>query len=62
VRAGFVAITATDSRSAALLAKRYGVRSAPAVLVFVRWHGAVATFTEYVDRETIAQAAELASL
>jgi hypothetical protein len=62
VRAGFVAITPTDSRSAALLAKRYGVRSAPAVLVFVRWRGAVATFTDYVDRETIAQAAELASL
>jgi hypothetical protein len=62
VRAGFVAITPTDSRSAALLAKRYGVRAAPAVLVFVRWRGAVATFTEYVDRETIAQAAELASL
>jgi hypothetical protein len=30
--------------------------------VFVRWRGAVATFTDYVDRETIAQAAELASL
>jgi hypothetical protein len=62
VRAGFVAIAPTDGRSAALLAKRYDVRSAPAVLVFVRWRGAVATFTEYVDRETIAQAAELASL
>jgi hypothetical protein len=62
VRAGFVAITPTDGRSAALLAKRYDVLSAPAVLVFVRWRGAVATFTEYVDRETIAQAAELASL
>lgn len=62
VRAGFVAITPTDSRSAALLAKRYDVRAAPAVLVFVRWRGAVATFTDYVDRETIAQAAELASL
>jgi hypothetical protein len=62
VRAGFVAVTPTDSRSAALLAKRYDVRSAPAVLVFVRWRGAVATFTDYVDRETIAQAAELASL
>jgi hypothetical protein len=62
VRAGFVAITPTDSRSAALLAKRYGVRAAPAVLIFVRWRGAVVTFTEYADRETIAQAAELASL
>ncbi len=62
VRAGFVAVTPTDSRSAALLAKRYGVRAAPAVLVFVRWRGAVATFTDYVDRETIAQATELASL
>jgi hypothetical protein len=62
VRAGFVAIAPTDSRSAALLAKRYGVRAAPAVLVFVRWRGAVATFTDYVDRETIAQAAELARL
>jgi hypothetical protein len=62
VRVGFVAVKPTDTRSAALLAKRYGVRSAPAVLIFVRWRGAVATFTEYVDRESIAQAAELASL
>jgi hypothetical protein len=62
MRAGFVAVTPTDSRSAALLAKGYGIRAAPAVLVFVRWRGAVATFTDYVDRETIAQAVELASL
>jgi hypothetical protein len=62
VRAGFVAIMPTDARSGALLAKRYGVRAAPAVLVFVRWRGAVATFTDYVDRDTIAQAAETAGL
>jgi hypothetical protein len=61
-RVGFVAVTPTDTRSGALLAKRYGVRAAPAVLVFVRWRGAVATFTEFVDRDTIAQAAESASL
>jgi hypothetical protein len=59
---GFVAIAPADTRSAALLAKRYGVRGAPAVLVFVRWRGAVSMFTDYVDREAIAQAAETASL
>jgi hypothetical protein len=61
-RVGFVAVTPTHTRSGALLAKRYGVRAAPAVLVFVRWRGAVATFTDYVDRDTIAQAAETARL
>jgi hypothetical protein len=61
-RVGFVAVTPTHTRSGALLAKRYGVRAAPAVLVFVRWRGAVATFTDFVDRDTIAQAAETASL
>ncbi len=62
VRVGFVGITPADTRSAALLAKRYNVRAAPAVLIFVRWRGAVTTFTDYVDRETIAQAAENAGL
>lgn len=62
VRAGFVGITASDTRSAALLAKNYDVRAAPAVLVFVRWRGAMTTFTDFVDRETIAQAAETAGL
>lgn len=62
VRAGFVAVDVTDTRSIAALATRYNVRNAPAVLVFVRWRGAVVTFTDYVDRATVAQAAENAGL
>ena len=61
VRVGFVAIAPTDTRSAALLAKRYDVRAAPRcdLRPLAR---TVTTFTEYVDRETIAQAAETAGL
>ena len=62
VRAGFVAIDVTDTRSVALLASRYDVRDAPAVLVFARWRGAVNVLNGYADRETVAQAAENAAL
>ena len=62
VNAGFVAIDVTDTRSIALLASRYDVRDAPAVLVFARWQGAVNILKGYADRETIAQAAENAAL
>lgn len=62
VHAGFVAIQAGDTRSSALLARDYGIHSAPAVLVFVAGEGAVATFREVVDRDTIAQAVENADL
>ncbi len=62
VRAGFVAIDVTDTRSVALLASRYDVRDAPAVLVFARWRGAVNVLNGYTDRETVAQAAENAGL
>jgi hypothetical protein len=63
VNAGFVAIdVTTDTRSIALLASRYDVRDAPAVMVFARWQGAVNILKGYADRETIAQAAENAAL
>ena len=52
----------TDTRSIALLASRYDVRDAPAVLVFARWRGAVNAIMGYADRETVAQAAENAAL
>jgi hypothetical protein len=62
VHAGFVAIDVTDTRSIALLASRYDVRDAPAVLVFARWRGPVNVIVGYADRETVAQAAENAAL
>jgi hypothetical protein len=62
VHAGFVAVNVTDTRSSALLAKNFDIRSAPVVLVFVKGEGLVTTFDGLVDRDTVAQAAENAAL
>ena len=59
---GFVTVKASDAASSALLARSYGIRTPPAVLVFVAGQGAVETFTNVVDRETVAQAADDAGL
>ncbi len=60
--AGFVSIDVYDTHEIALVAAEYSTRGAPAVLVFRRNQGAVTQLNGYVDRETIAQAADNASL
>jgi hypothetical protein len=60
--AGFVAVNVYDTQEIAPLAAQYAVRSAPAVFVFVRYKGAVSQFTGYLDRQTVAQAADNAAL
>jgi hypothetical protein len=59
---GFVSIDVYDTQEIALVAAEYSTRGAPAVLVFRRNQGAVTQFNGYVDRETIAQAADNAAL
>ena len=61
-RVGFVAIDVYDTHEIALVAAEYSTRGAPAVLVFRRNQGAVTQFNGYMDRETIAQAADNAAL
>ena len=61
-RAGFVAIDVNDTHEISLVAAEYSTRGAPAVLVFRRNQGAVTQFNGYMDRETIAQAADNAAL
>lgn len=60
--AGFVAVNVYDARAIAPLAAQYDVRAAPSVFVFVRHRGAVTQFKGYVDRETVAQAADNAAI
>lgn len=60
--AGFVAVNVYDAQAIAPLAAQYSVRTAPSVFVFARYKGAVSQFGGYVDRETVAQAADTASL
>jgi hypothetical protein len=60
--AGFVAIDVFDPREIAPVAASYAVRGAPAVLVLRRAEGAVTQFDGYVDRETVAQAVDNASV
>lgn len=60
--AGFVAVNVYDTQAIAPLAARYSVRTAPSVFVFTRSEGAVTQFGGYVDRETVAQAADTAAL
>ena len=60
-RAGFVAIDVYDAKEVAPLAAQYAVRGAPSVLVLTRGEGAVTHFGGWVDRETVAQAADNAS-
>jgi len=60
--AGFVAVNVYDAKAIAPLAAQYAVRAAPSVFVFARYKGAVSRFGGYVDRETVAQAADTAAL
>ena len=60
--AGFVAVNVYDPQAIAPLAAQYSVRTAPSVFVFARYKGAVTQFGGYVDRETVAQAADTAAL
>jgi hypothetical protein len=60
--AGFVAVNVFDPRAIAPLTAHYSVRTAPSVFVFARYKGAVSQFGGYVDRETVAQAADTAAL
>jgi hypothetical protein len=60
--AGFVAVNVFDPRAIAPLTAQYSVRTAPSVFVFARYKGAVSQFGGYVDRETVAQAADTAAL
>ena len=60
--AGFVAVNVFDPRAIAPLTSQYSVRTAPSVFVFARYKGAVSQFGGYVDRETVAQAADTAAL
>jgi hypothetical protein len=56
--AGFVAIDVYDAKEIAPVAAQYAVRGAPSVFVFTRPEGAVTQFAGWVDRETVAQAAD----
>jgi hypothetical protein len=60
--AGFVAVNVFDPRAIAPLTAQYSVRTAPSVFVFARYKGAVSQFGGYVDRATVAQAADTAAL
>jgi hypothetical protein len=60
--AGFAAIDVYDPQEISPLAAEYPSRGTPATLVYVRGRGPVTQFTGYVDRVTIAQAVDDASL
>ena len=60
--AGFVAINVYEPKEIAPVTVAYPVRATPSVLVYTRSGGAVSLFQGYVDRETVAQAAENAAL
>jgi hypothetical protein len=60
--AGFVALNVFDTDEIAPVTAQYPVRESPSVLVFVRNKGAVSQFAGYLDRETVAQAADNAAL
>jgi hypothetical protein len=60
--AGFVAIDVFDAKEIAPVAAQYAVRGAPAVFVLSRREGAVTQFAGWVDRETVAQAADNAAV
>ena len=59
---GFVALNVYDTHEIAPVTAQYAVRESPSVLIFVRHHGAVSQFAGYLDRETVAQAADNAAL
>ena len=60
--AGFVALNVYDTHEIAPVTSQYSVRESPSVLIFVRHHGAVSQFAGYLDRDTVAQAADNAAL
>jgi hypothetical protein len=60
--AGFVAIDVYDVKEIAPVAAQYAIRGAPAVFVFTRPEGAVTQFPGWVDRETVAQAVDNATV
>jgi hypothetical protein len=60
--AGFVSVDVYDAKAIAPLAAEYSIREAPAVLVITRAKGAVSTFSGWVDRDTVAQAADNAAV
>ncbi len=60
--AGFVAIDVYDAKEIAPVAAQYAVRGAPSVLVLARARGPVNQFGGFVDRETVAQSADNASV
>lgn len=55
--AGFVAVNVSSNREVAVLAQRYGVKEAPA-LVFVTRKGVANRIDGFAGRDTVAQAAE----
>lgn len=59
---GFVSVDVYDPKAIAPLAAEYSIREAPAVLVITRAKGAVSTFSGWVDRDTVAQAADNAAV
>jgi hypothetical protein len=61
-KVGFVAIDVYNTREVAPVAAESEVRGAPAVLVFARYEGAVTQIAGWVDRETVAQAADNAAV
>lgn len=54
--AGFLAVNVARNAAVSDLARRYEVREAPAVLVFLRGPKVAAHFDGYADRDTVAQA------
>lgn len=54
---GFLAVDVTRDRWAAI-ARRLGIKDAPAVAVVVAFNGVVTMIDGYADRDTVAQAAE----
>ena len=60
--AGFVSVDVYDAKAIAPIAAEYTIREAPAVLVITLAKGAVSTFTGWVDRDTVAQAADNAAV
>jgi hypothetical protein len=60
VRAGFLSLNGRNDSDIGELAETYDIRTTPIVLVFRRGPELVARFSEYADRETVAQAAHTA--
>ena len=59
---GFVALDVYNPSEIAVIAAQYSFRTAPSVLIVVRNKGVATEFEKYVDRETVAQAVDNASV